>query len=134
MQLASAGEVLGYEPHGEVKDIFIVRHTSVTDFEHVQVVPSARLGFTRECSYFVDNVHDTAVKTGESAVVCRTRASVIGAIKRVVNIAGNAPGVSHCLSPVPGRVFAPIAHGIQDGTTCHALVLGQGLVLKYSYQ
>ena len=98
------------EPHGEVKDVFIVRHTSVTDFEHVHVVPTTRLSFAWECSYFVDDVHDAAVEAGESAVVCGTRTSIIGAIKGVVHIARHAPGVCHRLSPVPGGVFTPIAH------------------------
>jgi len=100
-----------------VKDVFVICHASIANFEHVHVIPSARLSFAGECGYFVDDVHDATVEARESAVVGCTRTSIIRAVKRIVNIARHAPGISHSLSPVPGGVFAPIAHGIEDGAT-----------------
>ena len=94
-------------PHAEVQLVFVIRHASVADFEHVHVGLGAGLRFRDNGSHFVQDVEDRAVETGQStfiAFVAGAGAAGVGAGERVVDVAGHAPGVGHGLSPVPGSV------------------------------
>jgi hypothetical protein len=54
--------------HAEVSNVFNVSHCSVTDLEHVQVIPCSGLGFGNDERGLVHDVSHGAVKTRQLAV------------------------------------------------------------------
>ena len=117
-----------HSPHAEVGDIFIIRHSAVTHFQHIQVVPSARLGFVQYGRRLVKDIHDRAMEARKLAIVGLAGAACVWTIERVVDIPTHPPRIGHRLCPVPWVILAPIAHRVQDRSAGSVQSVRHGLV------
>ena len=95
-----------------MQDVFRIRHSTVADFEVVEIVPCTGLGFADKGGIFVEDVHHRAVEAWEGTIVGRARAAVVWTVERVVDVAAHAPAVGYRTSPVPGVVFTPVAERV----------------------
>ena len=83
-------------PEGEVSDVLLSPHTTVTDLKHIGIVPATGTSSSPERLVLVEN-------RDEGAPLIR-------------DIAGGSPGVTSETSPLSGIVLAPLAHGEEHGS------------------
>ena len=92
-------------PHREMDFIFVVRHISITDFQHIQIVVLPGLILSANPRRLAENVHYAAAPAGRFA----TR------ILRAAGTGGDSMKLS-CMSPEMRALLAMVdAHSLCEG-------------------
>ncbi|KAI3478227.1 hypothetical protein L1887_59838 [Cichorium endivia] len=121
---------LDHGPHGKVHQALVKAETAVAHFEHVEVVPCARIRLLAKTSCEIEDLGDAAVKALQ---ITRRNvgawAPIIVTVERGVDVTRDAPRVCDLLCEEPGPVLAPVAHGVEDGVALGLVErLGHGVV------
>ena len=83
-------------PEGEVSDVLVVGHTTVTDLEHIGIVPATGTSASPKRLVLIEEVDEGTPAIG--------------------NITSGSPRVTSETSPLGGIVDTPLAHGEEHGS------------------